>query len=276
MTAALVAWPIAETVRLSFYELRLSQLLRGHDQPFTLANYNRVLEGTIFWPLMMQTLVFTLVGTVAAGLLGLASALAFDGRHPAARAGALMAALPWSVAPVIASLVWMFMMSEQLGVLNYMLLATGIASKPLPFLTSPDLAIWSVTLAAVWKAYPYFLVMFLAGLQSIPPSIIEAARMDGAGRWRLLIDMRLPQLRPIMWLTGFFGVLSAFRNVETILVMTGGGPARSTETLAVRVYAETFLFLNPGRGAALGVLTFLVALAVSLPLLLRMRERRAT
>jgi multiple sugar transport system permease protein len=105
--------------------------------------------------------------------------------------------------------------------------------------------------------------MMAAALQSVPRELYEAARLDGAGPVALFRHVTWPLVRPVAVVAIFLATMSAFRNVETIMVMTGGGPARATETLALRVYTETFRFLSPGTGAALGVATLLVGLVLA-------------
>ncbi|BBK31190.1 carbohydrate ABC transporter membrane protein 1 (CUT1 family) [Stella humosa] len=272
-TAVLVAWPIGKLIQISFYELRLAELMRPIVKPWTLANYEAATGHPGFLPSLMATAIFVFVGTALALVIGLATALLLDLKLTGSSLVEILVVSPWSVAPAIASLIWMFLLNDQFGLVNYLLLASGLVSSPVAFLTSPDVAIWAVTFATAWKAYPFFTIMMLAGLQSIPHSQYEAAMMDGAGRARRFLAITLPGLRGFLRVTVFLGLLSAFRNVESVLVMTGGGPARSTETLAVRVYTETFQFLSPGRGAALGVLTLIVAVATTLAFLYATRKR---
>ncbi|BBK43479.1 ABC transporter permease [Allostella vacuolata] len=272
-TAVLVAWPIAKLVQISFYELRLAELMRPITKPWTLANYTAATGHPGFVPSLAATAVFVFAGTAAALAIGLATALLLDLKLAGSTLFQALVVSPWSVAPAIASLIWMFLLNDQFGLVNYLLLAAGLVSAPVPFLTSPDVAIWAVTFATAWKAYPFFTIMMLAALQSIPHSQYEAAMMDGAGRIRRFTAITLPGLRGFLRVTVFLGLLSQFRNVESVLVMTGGGPARSTETLAVRVYTETFQYLSPGRGAALGVLTLVVAVATTLAFLWATRKR---
>lgn len=272
-TAILVAWPIGKLIQISFYELRLAELMRPIAKAPTLANYEAAIGHPGFLPSLAATAIFVVAGTAAALAVGLATALLLDLKFAGAALFQALIVSPWSVAPAIASLIWMFLLNDQFGLVNYLLMTVGAVAAPVPFLTSPDVAIWAVTFATAWKAYPFFTVMLLAGLQSIPYSQHEAAMMDGAGRIRRFQAITLPGLRGFLRVTVFLGLLSAFRNVESVLVMTGGGPARSTETLAVRVYTETFQFLSPGRGAALGVLTLGVAVLTTLAFLWTTRRR---
>lgn len=266
-TAALVAWPVFLAGRISLHELRLGQLMRPITTPATLANYDRALGHPGLIASLEATAIFVGVGTALALALGLASALALDRRFAGSATLRTIILSPWAIAPVVASLAWLFMFNESLGLVNHLLLSLGFVDAPVPFLTSPRVAIWTVTIAAVWKSYPFFTLVFLAGLQSIPPMLYESAAVDGAGPLRRFRDVTLPGLRPFLLIAILLSMLAAYRNVETILVMTGGGPARSTETLAVRVYTETFTFLSPGTGSAIGMLTIAIAVLIALPFL---------
>jgi multiple sugar transport system permease protein len=168
--------------------------------------------------------------------------------------------LPWAVPATIASLVWMFLFDGHLGMVNHILLSLGLLQRPIAFLVHGDLAMLAVILAHAWHSYPFFTIMLLAALQAIPRDLLDAAAVDGAGPWRRFRHVTLPALRDTMVIAGFLSLLAALRDVETILVMTGGGPGRATETLAVRIWNETFRFYDVGLGAAQGVVAFLLSL----------------
>lgn len=264
VTAAFVAWPIVKLVQISLHELRLPELMRPIVKPATLRNYERALFHPDMPRVLWATFVFTVGSTAVAFVMGLATALALQAVSRGRSALQTAIISPWAVAPVIASVVWMLLLDERFGLVNATLIASGLAAAPVAFLTAPDWALASVTLVAVWKEYPFFTVMMAAALQSVPAELYEAARLDGARTGQVFRFITWPLVRPVAAVAIFLATLSAFRNVEAILVMTGGGPARATETLAVRVYTETFRFLSPGTGAALGVLTMLVSLAIAL------------
>lgn len=264
VTVVLVAWPILKLVQISFYELKLGELMRPITKPATLANYARALGHPDLPRVLWVTFAFVVGSTAGAFVLGLSTALAL-GRFVRGR-GILRAVIvsPWAIAPVIASIAWMFLLDERVGLVNAALLGSGLVAEPVQFLTSPDWALASVVAVALWKEYPFFTVVLLAAISSVPRECYEASSLDGASRWMQFRHITWPLIRPVAAVSGFLALLSAFRNVETILVMTGGGPARATETLAVRVYTETFRFLSPGTGAALGVLTLAIALGTML------------
>jgi len=274
LTIALVAWPIWFVIRTSFFELRLGELMRPLTKPFTFANYMTVIGHESFWPSVGTTALFIVVGTGFAFLVGLLAALALNRALPARGVFRIAVVTPWAVAPVVASIAWAFILDERFGLANYAILQMGLTSRPVPFLTNPDLAIFTAALVFLWKSFPFYIITLLAGLRAIPDQLYEAARMDGAGALARFADITWPLLRPFAIVALFLGLLTALREVETILVLTGGGPARATETLAVKVYLETFRYLSPGKGAAAGVIVLLAGLCIAV-LLWRPLWRRA-
>ena len=256
LVLGLIAWPIVITAELSLYEIRLFDILRGRTGEPTLANYAHVLSSPQFHAALWRTLVFVFASTALAFLWGLVTALALNVRFPGRMAARLAIISPWIVPSAIASLVWMFLFDGHLGLINYAMLSAGLIDRPIAFLVHHQWAMAAVVTASAWKSYPFFTVMLLAGMQSIPAQYYEAARIDGASAWRRFADITAPALRNIAAVAVFLSLLASFREVETILVMTGGGPARATETLSLMIYNETFQAYRAGRGATLGVIAF--------------------
>jgi multiple sugar transport system permease protein len=270
VTTALVAWPVWFVFRTSLHELRLAELMRPLTKPMTLANFAAITGHESFWPSVGTTAIFVGCGAGLAFVVGLLAALALDRAIPGRAALRLAIVTPWAVAPVVASISWAFLLDERFGLINYAVLSLGLAVQPVAFLTDPSIAVFATGFVFLWKAFPFYVITLLAGLRTVPLNLYEAARLDGAGTVARFRYVTWPLLKPFALVALFLGVLTALRDVETILVLTGGGPARATETLAVKVYLETFRYLAPGKGAAAGVIVlclgFAVALAVWRPL----------
>ena len=256
----LVAWPIWLTLNLSLHRVRLFDILRDRPIAFTTSNYERLLGDARFWESLATTAIFVVGSVGLAILVGLASALLLERRFPCRGAVRLAVILPWAVPATIGSLVWMFLADGHLGLFNHTLLSLGLITEPIAFLVHNEFAMVMVILAHAWHSYPFFTVMLLAALQAIPSELHEAARVDGATTLRRFWHITLPALRNTLVISGFLSVLAAIRDVETILVMTGGGPGRATETLAVRIWSESFRFYDIGFGAAQGCVAFLLSL----------------
>lgn len=257
---ALVAWPIGLTIYLSLHRVRLFDILRDRPLSLTLSNYERLLIDERFWESLLNTAIFATASVGIAIIWGLGSALLLDRRFPCRAAVRVAAILPWAVPATIGSLVWMFLADGQLGLFNHLLLSLGIIGQPIAFLVDHYFAMPMVILAHAWHAYPFFTVMLLAALQTVPGELLDAARVDGATALRRFWHITLPALRNTLVVTGFLSMLAAIRDVETILVMTGGGPGRATETLSVRIWNESFRFYDVGFGAAQGVVAFALSL----------------
>jgi len=252
----LVAWPIWLTIELSLHRVRLFDILRNRPLAFTTANYERLLGDQRFWEALLNTAIFAVSSVGLAMLWGLGSAVLLNRRFPCRAAVRLAVILPWAVPATIGSLVWMFLADGHLGLVNHLLLSAGLIAAPITFLVHNEFAMLMVILAHAWQSYPFFTIMLLAALQAVPPELNDAARVDGAGAPQRFRHVTLPALRDTLVVSGFLSLLAAIRDVETILVMTGGGPGRATETLALRIWNETFRFYDVGLGAAHGVVAF--------------------
>lgn len=268
----LVGWPIWKIIEISFHQVQLHEIMQQINKPWTLENYRRAVFSEEFADTLWITAQYIFVSTGVALLLGLGTALILDGTFRGRQMFSTLIIMPWAIAPVFASIVWMFLFNGQFGLLNYALLSTGLIREQIDWLVDPNFALWAVIITHIWKSYPFFTVMLLAGLQAIPRNLYEAATVDGAGRIRQFLDVTLPGLRQVLVISGVLSLLTSFRDVETILVMTKGGPARMTETLAVRIYNENFEYFDVGASSAMGVIGFVISL-ISIVLLFQMLQR---
>jgi multiple sugar transport system permease protein len=210
-------------------------------------NYLRLLADARFWNALANTAYFTAVSVALELGLGLAVALllrrAFRGR-------ALVYAvvlIPWAVPTVVTARMWEWMYNADYGVINYIL---GV---PINWLGSPGWAMHAAILMDVWKSTPFVALLLLAGLQSIPAELYHAASVDGASRWTMFRRLTLPQLAPLMLVVLILRTIDAFRVFDAIYVLTGGGPANSTETLSIYAYKVLFQTLEFGYGSTLAV-----------------------
>jgi ABC-type sugar transport system permease subunit len=154
---------------------------------------------------------------------------------------------------VVMAVVWTFMYQQD-GVINTMLGFLGI--DPIPWLRSSATALWAVILIGIWRATPYYMVIFLAGLQAIPADYYDAAKIDRAGLWGTFRYITLPLLKPTMLLVIVMNVIVAMKVFAVPMIMTGGGPADSTRVLPLFIYQTAFEFFDMGRAAAMSVFLF--------------------
>jgi multiple sugar transport system permease protein len=254
-------YPILQGLLMSFYEI---PLLGPPPRFVGLQNYLKLAVRPDFINAFRVTIAYT-VGTVAGAFgIGFAIAMLLSGRivgRPVVRALLLM---PWAVPEVVAALVFAWMLDFQFGVVNYLLSLTGYFPPKIGWLTSPDLALYAVIAVTVWKDFPLATVMVLAGLQSIPTDLYEAARVDGATSLQEFRHITLPGLRPIATIVVLLLTLYSFKRVAIIYIMTAGGPARSTETLSILTYLEGFKYFRMGSATAVGVVMLLATLVFTL------------
>ena len=216
-----------------------------------LDNYRFLLQDDRFWNALKNTAYFTAVSVSLELLTGLCMALLLS--RPMRFRGAIRAVvlIPWAIPTVVSARMWEWIYNTDFGILNHM-----IGSK-INWLGSPVLALNAAIVMDVWKTTPFVAVLLMAGLHVIPPDLYRAARVDGAGAWSIFRKITLPLLKPVILVVLIFRTLDAFRVFDAVYVLTGGGPANTTETLSVYAYKVLFQTLQFGYGSALSVTVFL-------------------
>jgi multiple sugar transport system permease protein len=195
--------------------------------------------------------------------------------------GAVRAAMlvPWAIPTVVSSKMFGWLFDGQNGLVNHILIGTGLISHNIGWYSSPDYALLTIIIADVWKTTPFMALLLLAGLQTIPRSLAEASYIDGAGPLQYFWHVRLPLLMPTLLIAALLRALDAFRIFDLVYVLTGGGPADATETLSTLTYKTLFSALQFGYGSALATSMFVteavIALVFALILIPRMRRTAA-
>ncbi|WP_273853310.1 carbohydrate ABC transporter permease [Guptibacillus spartinae] len=226
-------------------------------------HYKENLTDQRMWKSLWNTTVFTFISVLAELILGLAIALlinkAFLGRG-LIRASIL---IPWAIPTAVAALMWKFLYDGQNGIVAKLFEDVGIIDRMSMLLTTDTGAMFSVIFADVWKTTPYMALLLLAGLQTIPSSLYEAASIDGANKWKQFVTITLPLLKTSLLVALLFRTLDAFRVFDLIFVLTGGGPANSTETISMLAYTLMFGQTNFGEGSAISVVVFICVAIIS-------------
>jgi multiple sugar transport system permease protein len=258
---ALLLYPLGDVVRLSFYDSNLQR-----EVWVGLGNYLALFNDPLFWKAFIQTVVFTFFSVVLHLVIGLALALLLN-MHLNATFRSLARGLlivPWLLAPTVAGMIWVLML-QPFGVFNGLLVSLGLLDPngTISWLGDPSTALGSVTAMNVWRAFPFFMVMLLAGLQAIPKQLYEAAEIDGATLWEQFWHITLPQLRGVMTTIVLLDSIWTFRAFDPVYVMTGGGPAHASEVLATAIYFDGFQKLKFGYASAQAVVMFVVLFIVS-------------
>lgn len=260
LLAAVFLWPLLQYAWLSG---QASSVLTGLEPvPNGGANWQRLLGDARFWQATAFTLRVALASLVLQLVLGLAMALLLH--RPAAGRGWLraVALLPWALPGTVLALGWRWIYNDPYGPLNALIQALG--GPPYGFLTTPSTTWLFVVLADVWKSTPFVALLLLAGLQSIPVELEESLRLEGATRLQILRRLTLPLLRPWISLALLFRLAQALGLFDLVQVLTRGGPAGSTESLALYAYLQAMRFLDFGYSATLVLATFVLLVLFTL------------
>jgi multiple sugar transport system permease protein len=226
-----------------------SRLGSRPGQSLGFENYTRALGDDRFWEATWHTVLYVVI-TVLFGLALLANKT-FRVKWPV-RLGLL---LPWALPLVFVGLIFRWFFEYREGIVNNMLVWFG--ASPKNWLTDPTLAIFAICLSIIWKSSSFAALVLLAGLQTIPKSLYEAAEIDGASAWAQLKEITLPMLRQAIFVALIFRTITAIQTFDIPYAMTNGGPGSSTETLAMYIHKTTIDALDFGYGSALAILMFI-------------------
>lgn len=257
----IVVVPLGRALWMSLFDI---QLTRPGVEPFVgLGNYIDQLTSGEFWGSTGRALWFTVVSTALELALGLGLALLMD--QPLRMRWLLrsIVILPWALPTIVNALMWRWIDNAEYGALNAVLTQTGVLHRYQPWLSDSDLAMWMVIGADVWKITPLVAILLLAGLQTIDREVVEVARVDGAGPLALFRHIILPLLTPVILIVLVLRTMEAFKVFDIIWIMTHGGPANSTQTIAIYAYQTAYQGFDFGRGAALGYLIALVIMVLA-------------
>jgi multiple sugar transport system permease protein len=255
-------FPLLGTIRDSLFKISLR--FANQAQPFVgLENYANLIRDDRWQNAMRVTGTVAGVSVAVELVLGMIIALAIN-RSFAGR-GIVRAAVlvPWALTTVVSARMWAWIYDARYGVFNDILIRLHIIDQPLIFLAKPNLTIWAMIGAEIWKTTPFMALLLLAGLQLIPSDIYEASSIDGATSWQAFWQITLPLLKPTILVALLFRTIDAVRMFDLPRVLTNGGPGQSTETLVLYAYNTLFTSLNFGYGSALAVMTFLTVLLIS-------------
>ncbi|MFB6173080.1 MAG: carbohydrate ABC transporter permease [Halobacteriales archaeon] len=265
--AVFVVYPIGYVLWMSFTDfLTVTQV-----EWVGLQNYQEVFTDDVFWTAMKNTVIYSFA-TFMTIVIGLGLALILDsdrirGNTTIRSLIFLPYVLPIVVAAVLFS--WMF---AQFGIVNSVLIGIGLIEKPVGWLSSPTLALPTVMGMVIWKNIGFNMLIFLAGLQSIPDEVYEASKIAGKSRWAVFRHITLPLLKPSIVIVLILGLIGAIRGFAEIWVMTEGGPGHASETLGVYFYKVAFAASNFGKGAAIGYIMFAISIVLTIGVLRYSRD----
>jgi multiple sugar transport system permease protein len=266
--------PVLAGLVLSFTDFDIYAIGRPDVARFVgVRNYAQVLTNPLFWQALFNTFYFVIVGGPLSVLASLVAAMLVSARL--ARFPGLFRSIffmPVVTTLVAVAIVWRYLYHPQYGLLNWALGLAGIG--PVDWLGNPHTAMLGIILMAVWKNFGYNMLIFVAGLQSIPEELYEAAALDGASPWQRFVHVTLPGLAPTFLFVGVMTMLGNFQLFSEPYVMTQGGPLRATTTVVLLMYEEGFRWWRMGMAAAIAFVLFVIMLVGTLGQMRLARERR--
>lgn len=240
-----------------------------------LGNFVNLLDSQIYRQTVRNTLLYTAGSVALKSLLGLGLALMLNEAFPGRRLVRALVLLPWIVPTVLGTMAWLWLLSPNFSVLNWILVRSGLLQSGLSWLTDPDLALLSVILVNAWRGTPFIAITVMAGLQSIPADLYEASSIDGAGRWQRFRFITLPLVAPVLLTALVLSVIWTFSDFGIVYGLTQGGPMNATQVLATLSYQTGLRSGQLGEGAAIS-LTMLPLLLVLIVWQLRRIRRSAS
>jgi multiple sugar transport system permease protein len=254
-------YPIYQGLKSSFYE----QKALGRPPKWAgLENYRRLLNDDDFWTVLQKTAIYMLAVIAVAIGFGLFSAMVLNHAFVGRSAARAVVTLPWAFPDVPAALVFVWMLNPNFGVMNVFAQVLPWLGENPKWLFDPNLAMGSVVVITAWKGFPFYSLVILAALQTVPKELEEAARVDGASRIQVFFAVTLPCIMPTLLLLTVLASIFSFKQFTLIWLLTGGGPSGSTETIVVRIYQEAFRFHDFSYASAFGVAGFIFALSIAL------------
>lgn len=227
-----------------------------------MGNYIGVVSDAVFWKAIRNTAVYVLMVVPSIVVMSLIVAVLVNIKTRAQNFFKILYYIPVICSGIVVGIIWKWIYNGEIGVLNYILSLFGLPKTV--WLGSTSTALASIAVVGIWRSVGYYMIIYLAGLQSIPPQLYEAARMDGASEFQNFLYITLPMLRPITVLVLILATISTFQVFEMIYVMTYGGPAESTITAVWQIYIASFTQFKFGYAASMGFVLFLFVFIISL------------
>lgn len=269
----LFGYPVVKNVLMSFQDYGLRTFFTG-EAPFVgWTNYVTVITDELFSKTLINTALFTVGSIVGQFIIGMLLALFFHRNFPLNGILRALFLLPWLIPLIVGSAAWRALLEQDSGIINVTLQNLGLIGAPIPWLTSPSVALGSVILVNIWLGIPFNLTLLYSGLQDIPDELYEAGALDGATRWRAFWYITWPSLRAVVSVVLMLGVVYTLKVLDIILGLTRGGPANATQTIALQSYQRSFIEFKFGEGAALSNILIVISLVFAI-IYLRLNRRQ--
>jgi len=251
LVLVVVIYPVLTGISFSVQELRLNRPNKTGFVGF--AQYQTLFTDPVFLRTLGNSVIWVVGGVLSQLALGLLTALCLNRPLRGMRLARILILLPWILPTVVAGNMWALMLDSRLGVINDLLVKVGLIPRYYPWLADANTAFPTVLLVALWQGFPFFTLLLLAGLQGIPDDLYEAASVDGATGWQQLTKVTLPMLTPVIVAVVVLRVIGLVNSPDLIIILTGGGPGRATETLASFAFKTAYSDFNFGYSGAISV-----------------------
>jgi multiple sugar transport system permease protein len=261
---ALFGYPVVKNLVMSFQNYTLRTFINGKAPWVGLQNYATVVTDELFTKALVNTALFTIGSIIGQFVLGMLLALFFHKNFPLNGVLRALFLLPWLLPLIVGSAAWRAILEQDSGVLNVTLENLGLIDAPIPWLTSPDVALIAIILVNIWLGIPFNLTLLYSGLQDIPDELYEAGALDGATGWKAFWNITWPNLRAVVSVVLMLGVIYTLKVLDIILGLTQGGPANATQTIALMSYQRSFVEFKFGQGAALSNILILISLVFAI------------
>jgi len=258
---AFMLYPIVYVFLMSLYKTnRIGNLVKF----IGMGNFKNLFSRREFWEVTIRSVIWTVLAVSAKTLTGLLIALLLNVNFKGRKIARTLVILPWASSVPVSAMLWQWTYNYDFGLLNYTLKITGLWKNPPHWLAYPLPAFFANLYVDIWIGIPFMALVFLAGLQSIPPNLYEAAEVDGANIWQRFYRITLPLLKPVLLIATLLSALWTFNDFNVIYILTKGGPVNSTDILITFIYKYAFSFLKFGPAAAMAVDTIGILLIISL------------
>ena len=254
-----VIWPVIELIRTSFTDISLAGSLLDFNG---LTNYRDLLANVDLYPVARRTLLWVFGIVFFTVLLSLPLAQLINQNFPGRKYVRWAMIFPWAASVVMTSMIWTWILDAYSGELNLTLTQLGLISEPVDWVNNPGSSFYFLMWVAVFVSVPFTSFVLLAGLQSIPSDIIEAASVDGATAWQIYRRIKFPLLRNSLLIATIINLINVFNSFPIIWVMTRGGPGYDTDTTTTFAYKLAFIESNMGQSTALGVFNFMIIMVI--------------
>ncbi|CAN5259485.1 sugar ABC transporter permease [soil metagenome] len=257
LITAVVLYPTIYGVQLSFREMRLNRPDLGTGWVL-FKHYQRMLSDPVFWVALQNTAVWVTCAVTIEFLVGLVAALALNRNLPGTKFLAVLILLPYFLPNVVAGHMWALMLDPRLGIINDLLVRTGLLTGYKAWFADPSTAMAAAIIVEAWHSFPFFTLLIMAGLKGIPADLYKAADIDGAGPFAQLRLIVIPMLRTIIAAAVILRVIGLVNSPDLLLILTGGGPGRATQVLSLYAFQNAYKDFNFGYAGALSVVMFVI------------------